>query len=525
MGERFKCNEETVVQTQAGKLRGFYHEEVYAFHGIRYARAERFLPPEPVKPWEGVKDALSYGYICPLLSYPRPTGELLIPHRFWPENENCQYLNVWTGTLKPQAKRPVLVWLHGGGFSSGSAIEQVCYEGDCLAGARDVVVVSVNHRLNVFGFLDLSDFGGKYANSVNAGMADIVAALKWVKENIASFGGNPDNVTIFGQSGGGAKVTALGQIPEADGLFHRAMVMSGVLSDELMFSNVEPRELVLRLLKELGLGEDEVDQLQRIPTRKLTWAVNRAEAALAKEGKRICWGPKANDWYLGDPLKVGFSEHFKTIPTIVGTVFAEFDMEEPIVGKDSLTASERRAIVAERFGEEHADQVIRLFQEAYPEKNEVCACNLDTVFRPETLRYIRKKAAESTAPVYAYLFSAEFDYGGGKLAWHCSDLPFWFATANRIPVCQMDGDASLWLEERMSMSLVNFARTGNPNTAGLPWWEPCDGEHVKTMVLDTECGMRIDHEAELLAYAAEHKAPFRFEAVMDEDEEGSAWVY
>ena len=151
MGTKFKCNEETVVRTVAGKLKGFFYDGIYTFHGIRYAKAGRFQEPRPVKPWEGVKDALSYGYICPVLSYPRPTGEVATPHRFWPENENCQYLNVWTNSLKASDKKPVLVWFHGGGFSSGSSIEQVCYEGDNLARKGDVVVVTVNHRLNVFG--------------------------------------------------------------------------------------------------------------------------------------------------------------------------------------------------------------------------------------------------------------------------------------------------------------------------------------------------------------------------------------
>lgn len=526
MGNKFKCNEETIVQTRAGKLKGFYYDGIYTFHGIRYAKAGRFQEPRPVKPWEGVKDALSYGYICPVLSYPRPTGEVATPHRFWPENENCQYLNVWTNSLGAADKKPVLVWLHGGGFSSGSSIEQVCYEGDNLARKGDVVVVTVNHRLNVFGFLDMSDFGEAYKNSANGGIADLVAALQWVRENIGAFGGNPDNVTIFGQSGGGGKVTALGQTPAAQGLFHRAVVMSGVLSDDLMFSNVEPKELVLALLQELGLAEDEAEKLEHVPARALVDATNRVEAAFGKEGKRISWGPKANDWYLGDPLKVGFTEYFKTIPTMVGTVLGEFDMEPPVPGKEELSAQERRAVVARKYGEENADEVIRRFREAYPDKNEVYANNLDTMFRPDTIQYIKKKAAESAAPVYSYLFTTEFDLDGGKAPWHCSDIPFWFGNACRIPVCQIDG-VSERLEEQMSMSLVNFARTGNPNTAGLPWWEPCGKEQMRTMILDRECKMRDDFEKELIPYILEVKPAFVFDPGMfaDEEEEGSAWVY
>lgn len=160
--------------------------------------------PQPVKPWKGIKNALAYGYVCPLLKQDEPNMEVLVPHRYWPQDEHCQNLNVWTQSLDPGAKKPVMVWLHGGGFSAGSAIEHVAYEGDHLSEFGDVVVVSVNHRLNILGYLDLSPFGEKYKNSANAGNADMVAALQWVHDNIAAFGGDPENVTIFGQSDGSA---------------------------------------------------------------------------------------------------------------------------------------------------------------------------------------------------------------------------------------------------------------------------------------------------------------------------------
>ena len=189
-----------IVSTPKGKLRGFRFDGVDHFYGIRYAKAKRFQMPEPVPAWEGVKDAGSYGMNCPVLSEPMPTGEVLIPHRFWPSSEHCQYLNLWTKSCEPSAKRPVLFWIHGGGYASGSGMEQICYDGFNLAKDDDVVVVTVNHRLNAFGYLDLSAFGEKYWNSVNVGMADLVEALRWVRDNIACFGGDPDNVTIFGHN-------------------------------------------------------------------------------------------------------------------------------------------------------------------------------------------------------------------------------------------------------------------------------------------------------------------------------------
>lgn len=530
MGTRFKCNEETIAQTKGGKLKGFYYDGIYTFHGIRYAKAKRFQMPAPIKPWEGVKDALSYGYICPILNNPKPTGEVATPHRFWPENENCQYLNIWTTSLDSSAKKPVLVWLHGGGFFSGSSIEQVCYDGANLAEFGDVVVVSVNHRLNVFGYLDMSSFGEKYKNSGNAGMADLVAALMWVRDNISAFGGNPDNVTIFGQSGGGSKVTTLGQIPAADGLFHKTVVMSGVYSSMSQGEQVKGRDLVLAILEQLDLEEKDVDDLATIiTTQRLIEAVNAAEKKLAAEGKYIEWGPTPNDWYVGNPVEVGFTDHFKTIPTMIGTVLGEFSMEPPIPHKDQLSAKERRDIVAQKYGEENADEVIRRFKAAYPDKNEVYVRNLDLMFRPGTLKYIERKAKEGTAPVYAYMFTPTFEIDEDKLAWHCSDIPFWFHNTSIIPVCQLDGITEK-LENVMSSALVNFARSGNPNAAGLPWWDPCTAEHTNCMIFDKTCEVRVDHEKDLIPYMEKVTPPFVFDPSMfpsDEDEvdEGSAWFY
>lgn len=201
-----------VVSTRQGKVRGYCYDDLVIFKGIPYAQAKRFHAPQPVAPWEGIFDAGSYGMICPLLEKDKPNGEVLIPHRYWPTDENCQNLNIWTPSVD-DGKRPVLVWLHGGGFSAGSSIEQVAYDGANMARLGNVVVVSVNHRLNILGYFGLSEYGEEYANSGNAGGDDIIASLSWVHDNIAAFGGDPECVTVFGQSGGGAKVTTLLQSP------------------------------------------------------------------------------------------------------------------------------------------------------------------------------------------------------------------------------------------------------------------------------------------------------------------------
>lgn len=269
MAGQFQYDSLPVVETKAGKLRGYQWEGTYIFKGIRYARAKRFQLPEEAEPWEGVREAASYGFVCPMLTRDNPQGELLVPHRYWPQDEDCLSLNIWSQSLDRSAKKPVLFWIHGGAFSMGSSIEQKAYNGENMSKYGDVVVVTVNHRLNILGYFDMSPYGEKYAGSANAGQADLVAALLWVRDNIEAFGGDPGNVTIFGQSGGGMKVSGLMQTPEADGLFHKGMIMSGVAGDILPYSTGDSRPLIRAMLEELGLTEDEAGRLETIPYHDL----------------------------------------------------------------------------------------------------------------------------------------------------------------------------------------------------------------------------------------------------------------
>lgn len=523
----FECGlNAPIVETTKGKLRGYTFQGVHHFLGIRYARAKRFEMPVPVEPWEGVKDAVSYGMICPVLSEPQPTGEVMIPHRFWPSSEHCQYLNIWTTALDRNDKKPVLFWIHGGGYASGSSIEQVCYDGFNLAKLDDVVFVSVNHRLNAFGYLDVSDFGEKYHNSCNAGMADLVEALRWVRENIAAFGGDPDNVTIFGQSGGGGKVTVLNQIPAADGLFAKAIVMSGVLPDDHFGTSVEPKALVEKVMTFLNIPDGNIEKLAKTPTPQFIWAMNKAVAFFRKAGKQVNWAPKPNDYYLCDPLAGDFTAHSLTVPTMVGTVIGEFGAPLKVGQRSKLTTGEQEKIVKDFYGEAAGEKILAAFRKAYPDIDVVYATDLELFFLPDTVRYVKKKAAEATAPVYNYLFAKIFDYDGGRAAWHCSDIPFFLHNAEMIPICHQENYG--YLDRVMSGAFVNFARTGNPNTQGLPQWDPCGKEKMVTMVFNDRCYVNEDMFDQLLPLVQKHKPPFQFafEVPDEEDgESGSAWVF
>ena len=310
-----------VVQTKEGALRGYEWKGTCIFKGIPYAHAQRFRKPERIKPWDGVKDVQSYGYVSPLLHPEQPggNGEMMVPHMYWSEKEDCQNLNIWTPSIRDGRKRPVMVWLHGGGFSAGSSIEQLAYDGENLSRAGDVVVVSVNHRLNVLGYLDLSPFGEKYRDSANAGNLDLIAALEWIRDNIEGFGGDPENVTLFGQSGGGVKVWSLLQMPEADGLFHKGIIESGVLDPDLLgdAEDGNGREIIGAMLAELGLEEKDVDQLETLPYDQLAQAYENAAPKVAQKGEYVGNHPHKNQSYFGDAIKHGFREETKKIPLLI----------------------------------------------------------------------------------------------------------------------------------------------------------------------------------------------------------------
>ncbi|MBQ2532107.1 MAG: carboxylesterase/lipase family protein [Lachnospiraceae bacterium] len=504
MEQQFIYGNDTVVQTREGKLRGFFFRGVYQFHGVNYATAERFCMPKPVEPWDGIKDAVSYGPVCPIESNPIPSGEVFIPHRFWPQDEHCQSLNIWTTKLSPKAKRPVFVWLHGGGFSDGSSIEQVAYEGDSLAKNGDVVVVTINHRLNLLGFLDMSSFGEKYHNSVNAGIADIVAALEWIQANIEVFGGDPSNVTICGQSGGGGKVQTLMQTPAAEGLFHKAIIMSGVHSTS-RDSDVDQRPVILRTMELLDIQPDHPEELEKVPYARLVDAFRLAHIEFVKkEDKVIVWGPRPNDWYYGDPTVHGWCEFSKKIPLVIGTVFGEF-FDHSIF---ALSEEGVEARMKQTFGED-ASKVEALFASAYPDKPKASALAVDFACRPAALDFAKARAASCEGDVYVYQFAPTFEMCGPMEAWHCSDITFLFQNIDRTAYANVPG-AGKGLEESFSGNFLDFMRAGHPSKE----WSAYTAAHPITMVFGATNRSVERLDDELLEVMAKHVQPLDFEGTV-----------
>jgi para-nitrobenzyl esterase len=492
-----------VVQVKGGTLRGFKEGKVFTFLGVPYAVAERFEMPKPVPAWEGVKGAQVWGPVCPIPAATSVGGDdFVFPHRYWVENENCQVLNIWTQSTAA-AKKPVMVWMHGGGFTNGSSMESYAYDGRALCEFGDVVAVSLNHRLNIIGTLDLSAYGPEYALSRNTGMADLVAALQWIHENIEAFGGDPGNVTIFGQSGGGGKVTRLMHIPAAKGLFHKVICQSG---GALNYRDTDPDKVVQDLravaaetLKGLGLDGSQIDKLKKVPYRDLLAAGNAANQSVAKQLGRpaMGWNPIADDRYVMRE----FCDWAESIPYMAGTVMTEFtsNLAQRELTKNEWSPKEVDEHLATAYGAKK-DEIVAEFHKVMPQKKVQDVLFFDSRFRPGAKSSLARKLEKTKAPVYNYIFAYEYPVNGGITAFHCSEIAFAFHALGEphIRLATGGGPSALALQDKVSQAWVNFARTGNPSQPGLAW-KPYTLAGRETMVFDTASGLRSVNDDKLLS--------------------------
>ena len=496
----FICRDDyPLAKTDKGTIRGYMLNEMFHFLGIPYAQAGRFLPPEPVTPWEGILDTQDYGFLCPQLPDKEVKGNLAFPKRYWLEREDCQTLNIWTESLDPGKKMPVVIWLHGGGFSKGSCLELEAYDGENMGRYGHVVSVSVNHRLNILGFLDLSDFGKEYELSGNVGMEDLVAALRWVKTNIAAFGGDPDNVTIFGESGGGGKVAALLQMGDADGLYHKAIIESGVLSAngrDPKQEKQDKKEFAAKVVSAIG----GLERLRTAPYRELMEAVQKVT-----QNSFAAWGPvPLTGSYIGSAWSAGFRKEVMDIPLICGSVFQELvprnnDFRE----KESFSPEERYRALVDTYGAEGAPKIRDAFEKAYPEFNLYYASLADCMVRRPTEKFCELRRDSGAKATYNFLFAHETMYKGGLLSTHADELSFVFHNVEYNPSQFAEG-RELLLQEQIFNAWMQFARTGNPNHPGIPEWKPMLPGENNCFVFSKAPSCRVDHDAELMELLAKY---------------------
>lgn len=515
-----------VVETDSGKIFGYSRDGVITFKGIPYGASTegkgRFMPPSKPVPWPGVRSALYWGPVSP-----QPYTSTIDGRRGawghdreafmfdWDDghdSEDCLRLNVWTRSINDNARRPVMVWLHGGGYVAGSSQELRMYPGEDLVRRGDVVAVSVNHRLGVLGFANLITYGTQYASSSNVGMLDLVAALQWVKANIAIFGGDPDRVMIFGQSGGGGKVSTLMAMSSAQGLFHRAAVQSGSL---IPYASTESSARVTEsVLAELGLTRRTIGRIHQIPYQRIVEAAVRSERVAAAEGDggdALRWGPVEDEHILPlhswNPHAPACSAH---VPLIVGNVLNEFfnsvQMDDPTVDSWSMDEArqqlraKRRGLLSPGLGHA-ADHVIDIARRAYPHASPFTIYSIVSAaatMRLGALTQAARKAAQGAAPAYNYWFRWQTPVLDGQArAFHCSELPFVFYSTERCASMTGGGPEALGLGARMADSWIAFARDGDPNHSGLPHWPAYDAKTVPTMLFDSRCMLEHDPDGEI----------------------------
>ncbi len=478
---------EPIVGTTLGSAQGKRKDGIAVFLGLPYGAStenRRFLPPLPAEPWNGTFEATAPGPISPqrgaLVEDDLGDSRTVGPMPEFRQGEDCLVLDVYTPDLD-DARRPVLVWLHGRGFDSGAGSEG-WYDGSNLARRGDAVVITINHRLNVFGYLNLAQIGGEsFAGSGVAGMLDVVEALRWIRDNAGAFGGDPNNVTIFGESGGGRKVCALLAMPSAEGLFHRAIVQSSVMLDA-----VDPQAGTIfaeTLIAQAGLAAGDVEGLQQLSLEELAAAYARAQR---QSGGFQCRPTIDSTFFPDHPHLDAPAPTSLQVPLMLGTNRDEaalFMARNP--KRRKLTRDELHDELQRMLGDRWK-AILEVYERERPEATpwDLWVGISSEARRLAAHRVAVMRATAGAAPTYLYLFTWESDFLGGLFkAAHSMEIPFVFDNTDIVP---MTGDRPdrAELAALMSRTWVQFAAAGDPNHEGLPAWQPFDLERRPTMVFD-----------------------------------------
>ncbi len=506
IGDKIAVNETTY-----GKVRGFIHKDIYNFLGIPYGAdtsgKNRFMPPQKPDPWNDIFPAVYWPNAAPQLLDNFYANRYLAFTDYWhydDVSENCLGINVWTPGYNDNKKRPVLLWIHGGGYTSGNSIEHPEYHGENLSRQGDIVFCSLNHRLGPLGFANFAGIGDeKYAASGNVGMLDIVAALEWIRDNISNFGGDPSNVTIMGQSGGGAKVCILTAMPSAKDLFHKAVALSGVTLTVAEKSNSE--KLATYILREAELKPSQIDKLQELPWRDYYAIANKAAMQYRKDSGITGFGsgfsPVADGIYVPQqPYSPVASPLAAEIPMIISSTFYERSPSAFDSSLENITLDKAKELAntIRGFGGpiKNPSAVIDAYAKSFPGRKPIEILSMVLSNRKRTIDMANAKATQK-APVFLAWFGWDPPVFDGRLrAFHTMDISFWYYNTD-VQISHTGGGARpRKLSSKMSGALVQFMKTGNPNGGGLPEWKRYSVENGETMILNDVCELKNDPDRE-----------------------------
>jgi para-nitrobenzyl esterase len=501
-----------LTNTQYGKVRGYILRGIQYYLGMPYGAdtsgANRFMPPQKPKPWSDVFPALWWGDSAPQNMDNRYANKFASFRDHWnygDVSEDCLRINVQT-PANDGRKRPVLFWIHGGGFTNGNGIEQDGYNGENFARLGNAVFCSINHRLGPLGYCNLAGVGGeKFAASGNVGMMDIVAALEWVRDNIANFGGDPGNVTIMGQSGGGAKVCILTAMPSAKGLFHKAVVLSG--ASRRAADKAPSENLGAAVVKEAGLTANDMDKLQAMPWKDFYAIATRAQMAAAREagpggGLTRGFSPVVDGSILPQhPYDPEGAPTAAAVPMIISSVQNEQSPSWTDSSLESLTMDQvveklkQRAGFGAGFGDK-AQAVVDAYANAFPGRKPVEIWSLASSNRQSVVELADVKSRQP-APVYVNWFTWQPPLFDNRMrAFHCVDISFWFYNTDLMVTHTGGGPRPKALSTRMAGALLQFMKTGNPNGPGLPNWPKYSSVKGETMIFDDTCKAENDPDRE-----------------------------
>ena len=490
----------TVAETRHGRLRGSIEGGIHVFKGVRYGETtgggNRFLPPQPVQSWSGVRDALEWGASAPQFAVPENTD----PFHSWysaiqPISEDCLFLNLFTPALDAR-KRPVLFWIHGGGWREFSGTAPG-FNGTNLARAQDVVVITLNHRLNGFGFLRLEGSDERFADAGNAGLRDVVAALQWVRDNAAAFGGDPANVTIFGESGGASKIAALLAMKASSGLFHKAILQSSA-GGLYLATPEEAARAAAGLAKALDCNSLDGEALQRVPMHVLVNAMKQAGGPFR--------GMIDGRSFDADPFATAAPPVSAHVPVLAGCTNTEstyYLRGDPRSFALTFADIGRRLTRFLKIDSRQTEAIIQHYRSVYPgldASNILVMITSDFIFKRNTYRIAALQAEAGKAPVYAYLFERESPIEGGRMrASHTCEVPFIFGTADIAAAHVGTGADIAPITQRMMATWASFARTGDPGNATLPSWRPFSDADRPMMVLNLDSRLLPDPGGEARA--------------------------